>query len=27
LGRDEDGWICLPVKELLEKYVKSDCSQ
>jgi hypothetical protein len=24
LGRDEDGWICLPAKPLLEKYVKSE---
>jgi len=26
LGRDADGWICLPVKQLLDKYVKSDYS-
>jgi hypothetical protein len=24
LGRDRDGWICLPVKEILDKYLKSD---
>ncbi len=24
LGRDADGWICLPAKPLLEKYIKSD---
>jgi hypothetical protein len=24
LGRDADGWICLPAKELLDKYLKSD---
>jgi hypothetical protein len=27
LGRDADGWICLPVNPLLEKYIKCDYSQ
>jgi hypothetical protein len=26
LGRNSDGWICLPVKQLLDKYMKSDYS-
>ena len=27
LGRDSDGWVCLPVKQLLDKYIKSDYTQ
>jgi hypothetical protein len=27
LGRDSDGWICLPAKQLLDKYLKSDYYQ